>query len=167
MQSMTDYEHWRDSLHDSPRPDDGPDERSIRYFTHDYTADTRLEFTRTGQRSELTLSFSSEDPDMGTEEMIYAGENGESIWACNERTRRGDIVVLYCTSPRSYIHSIWRSNSGGIFNPFDYYHCRTTVCDGILTPHITFKDLKDDEYMSQVPIVRRNLQGINGIELTA
>ena len=96
-----------------------------------------------------------------------AGENGESIWACNERTRRGDIVVLYCTSPRSYIHSIWRSNSGGIFNPFDYYHCRTTVCDGILTPHITFKDLKDDEYMSQVPIVRRNLQGINGIELTA
>lgn len=63
-----------------------------------------------------------------------AGENGESIWACNERTRRGDIVVLYCTSPRSYIHSIWRSNSGGIFNPFDYYHCRTTVCDGILTP---------------------------------
>ena len=33
MQSMTDYEHWRDSLHDRPRPDDGPDERNIRYFT--------------------------------------------------------------------------------------------------------------------------------------
>ena len=79
MQSMTDYEQWRDSLHDRPRPDEGPDERNIRYFTHDYTADTRLEFTRTGQRSELTLSFSSEDPDMGTEEMIYAGENGESM----------------------------------------------------------------------------------------
>ena len=93
--------------------------------------------------------------------------NGESIWACNERTRRGDIIVLYCTSPRSYIHSIWRSNSGGIFNPFDYYHCRTTVCDGILTPHITYKDLKNDNYMSQVPIVRRNLQGVNGIELSA
>ena len=72
--------------------------------------------------------------------------NDQQIWACNERTRRGDIIVLYCTSPRSYIHSIWRSNSGGIFNPFDYYHCRTTVCDGILTPHITFKDLKNDEY---------------------
>ncbi len=93
--------------------------------------------------------------------------NDQSIWACNERTRRGDIIVLYCTSPRSYIHSIWRSNSGGIFNPFDYYHCRTTVCDGILTPHITFNDLKGDEYMSQVPIVRRNLQGVNGIELSA
>ena len=96
-----------------------------------------------------------------------AGENGESIWACNERTRRGDIIVLYCTSPRSYIHSIWRSNSGGIFNPFDYYHCRSTVCDGVLIPPIAFNDLKKDEYMSQVPIVRRNLQGVNGIELSA
>lgn len=93
--------------------------------------------------------------------------NDQSIWACNERTRRGDIIVLYCTSPRSYIHSIWRSNSGGIFNPFDYYHCRTTVCNGILTPHISFKELKNDDYMSQVPIVRRNLQGVNGIELSA
>ena len=93
--------------------------------------------------------------------------NDQSIWACNERTRRGDIIILYCTSPRSYIHSIWRSNSGGIFNPFDYYHCRTMVCDGILTPQISFNDLKSDQYMSQVPIVRRNLQGINGIELSA
>ena len=89
-----------------------------------------------------------------------------NIWACNERTRRGDIIVIYCTSPRSYIHSIWRANSEGIFNPFDYYHCRTTVCDGILIPHISFKDLKTDSYFAEVPIVRKNLQGINGIELS-
>lgn len=93
--------------------------------------------------------------------------NSESIWACNERTRRGDIVVMYCLSPRSYIHSIWRSNSGGIFNPFDHYHCRTTLCDGVEAPHISIKDLKADAYMSQLPIVRRNLQGLNGIELTS
>ena len=47
--------------------------------------------------------------------------NDSGVWACNERTRRGDIVILYCTSPRSYIHSIWRAKSNGIFNPFDYY----------------------------------------------
>ena len=67
---------------------------------------------------------------------------------------------MYCTTPRSYIHSVWRSNSGGIYNPFDYYHCRTTVCDGVITPHITNKDLKSDSYMSQLPIVKKNLQGI-------
>lgn len=79
MQALSDYENWRDGLHDSPRPEPGPDERSIRYFSHDYTADTKLEYTRTGQRAELSLSFSSEDPDMGTEEMVYAGESSESM----------------------------------------------------------------------------------------
>ena len=91
----------------------------------------------------------------------------ESIWACNERTRRGDIVIIYCKSPRSYIHSIWRAKSGGIFNPFDYYHCRTTVCDGAIIPQISYYDLKADDYFSKVPIVRKNLQGINGVSLTA
>lgn len=90
-----------------------------------------------------------------------------SIWACNERTRKGDLIILYCTSPRSYLHSIWRADSAGIFNPFDYYHCRTTVRDGIRLPQISFADLKEDSYFSQLPIVRKNLQGINGIELSA
>lgn len=90
-----------------------------------------------------------------------------SIWACNERTRKGDLVIVYCTSPRSYLHSIWRADSTGIFNPFDYYHCRTTVRDGVRLPEISFSDLKDDPYFSQLPIVRRNLQGVNGIELSA
>ncbi|WP_028897775.1 restriction endonuclease subunit R [Prevotella sp. HUN102] len=94
-------------------------------------------------------------------------DNQGHIWACNERTKRGDIIIIYCTSPRSYIHSIWRANSGGIFNPFDSYQCRTAVCDGIRIPEIGFKDLKADKYFSQVPIVRGNLQGINGVELSA
>lgn len=93
--------------------------------------------------------------------------NKEHVWACNERTRRGDIIVMYCLSPRSYIHSIWRASSGGIFNPFDYYHCRTTVCDGVRIPKITIQDLKDDDYFKDIPIVRKNLQGIKGWELTA
>jgi len=96
----------------------------------------------------------------------YEGEFN-SIWACNERTKRGDIVIVYCLSPRSFIHSIWRANTAGIFNPFDYYKCRTTVCDGIRVPEISSKDLKADKYFSNVPIVRKNLQGINGVELSA
>lgn len=96
----------------------------------------------------------------------YEGEFN-SVWACNERTKRGDIVVVYCLSPRSYIHSIWRANTNGIFNPFDYYKCRTTICDGIRVPEISSKDLKADEYFSNIPIVRKNLQGINGVELSA
>lgn len=105
--------------------------------------------------------------DKGDYEQLEKMEEGEHIWACNERTRRGDIVVIYCTSPHSHIHSIWRASSEGIFNPFDYYHCRTLVSDGIKVPKITFNDLKSHPYFSNVPIVRRNLQGLNGIELTS
>ena len=93
--------------------------------------------------------------------------NPNLVWACNERTRRGDIVIIYCLSPRSYIHSIWRAKTNGIFNPFDFYHCRVNVCEGIKIPPITSKELKADEYFSQVPIVRKNLQGIKGTEFTA
>lgn len=102
------------------------------------------------------------------DELVGKGyTDNDQIWACNERTRRGDIIVMYCLSPRSYIHSIWRANSGGQFNPFDYFHCRTTVTDGVAMPLITFNDLKADAYFSQVPIVRKNLQGINGVQLSA
>ena len=89
------------------------------------------------------------------------------VWACNERTKRGDIIVIYCNSPRSYVHSIWRANSNGIFNPFDYFHNRIKICDGLKIPPISFNDLKNDEYFSQISFVRRNLQGINGVELSA
>ena len=91
----------------------------------------------------------------------------ESTWACNERTKRGDIVVLYALSPYSCIHSIWRASSNGVFNPFDYYHCRTKIRDGIIVPPVINKELKDHPYFSQLPIVRRNLQGVNGIGLSA
>lgn len=102
------------------------------------------------------------DVKMIEQEGIYNG-----VWQCNERTRRGDIIVMYARTPYSCIHSIWRANSSGIFNPFDYYHTRTTVQNGIIIPPITFAELKSHPYFSQLPIVRKNLQGVNGIELTA
>lgn len=89
------------------------------------------------------------------------------IWQCNERTRRGDIIVLYALSPYSYIHSIWRAKSGGFFNPFDIYQTRTTICGCQEIPAISSKELKEHPYFKQLPIVRKNLQGINGVELSA
>ena len=77
IDSINGYENWRDSLHDNPLPE--PDEHQYRFYTHDYPADTTLEYTRKGSRSELTLSFGSEDPDMGSEEMVLGGDHGESM----------------------------------------------------------------------------------------
>lgn len=89
-----------------------------------------------------------------------------SIWAGNEETRRGDIVIIYALNPHSHIHSVWRAVEDGNINPFNYYCNRITVSQKIEVPHVTSKELKEDEYMKNVSIVRKNLQGINGWELT-
>ena len=77
IQSIQDYENWRDSLYD--RPENTPDEQVSMTFSHDYPNDTVLEYSRSGKDSTLRLSFTSEDPDAGSEELIYHGENGESM----------------------------------------------------------------------------------------
>ena len=77
METIGDYENWRDKQQDSPMPE--PDEHQYRFYSHDYTADTTLEYSRMRNRAELMLTFSSEDPDMGAEEMVYGGENRESM----------------------------------------------------------------------------------------
>lgn len=92
--------------------------------------------------------------------------NATSAWTCNEQTKRGDIIVIYVTKPYSRIHSIWRANSAGIFNPFDYYQARTTICNGIKIPPICFNELKDDLYFQKIPIIKQSLQGVNGKKLT-
>lgn len=89
-----------------------------------------------------------------------------SVWAGNERTKRGDIYVLYALSPHSKIISIWRAVSGGAPNPFDYYTNRIVMGQRIEVPAITFDELKADDKMSQAAVVRNNLNGINGRELT-
>lgn len=44
------------------------------WHSHDYPDDTKMTVgIREDGATQLTLSFTSEDPDMGTEEMIYAG----------------------------------------------------------------------------------------------
>ena len=89
------------------------------------------------------------------------------FWQCSERVLRGDIVVVYCRSPRSYIHSIWRAACDGLFNPFDNYTTRTLLVNGVKIPEITHKELREHPYFKEVPIVRKNLQGIGRTELSA
>ena len=91
--------------------------------------------------------------------------DNDSLWACNENTRRGDIVVLYAVSPNSCIHSIWRADSEGTFNPFDYYQNRTRVSEGVKVSRIPLKELKEDPEFGELPMLNNNLQGLNGKRL--
>lgn len=90
-----------------------------------------------------------------------------SVWTCNENTKRGDIIIMYVLSPYSCIQSIWRADIDGVYTPFNYYNSRARVTDGILIPHITLKELKADPYFSQLAITRKNFQGVNGVQFSA
>lgn len=94
-------------------------------------------------------------------------EGAKSVWTCNENTKRGDIIVMYVLSPYSCIQSIWRADIDGVYTPFNFYNSRTRATNGILVPHITLNELKADSYFSNLPITRKNFQGVNGVKFSA
>ncbi len=80
IQSIQDYENWRDRQYDLPEPDSTtPDEHATYAYSHDYPDDTKLEYVRDGEHAELRLSFTSEDPDTSVEEMLLGSDNVESL----------------------------------------------------------------------------------------
>jgi hypothetical protein len=91
----------------------------------------------------------------------------ESEWTCNENTKKGDIIVMYCRTPYSCIQSVWRANIDGAYSPFGNWSGRTVITDGIVVPSVKLSELKAHPYFAQLPIVRKNLQGVNGVPLSA
>ncbi len=74
---------------------------------------------------------------------------------------------MYCLAPYSYIHSIWRATTDGIADPFYHWYGSVYIGEGQKVAQITLNELKSDSYFSQHPLVRKNLQGVNGYPLTS
>lgn len=89
-------------------------------------------------------------------------EDSTSHWQGNIDIRRGDILLMYCLSPRSYIHSIWRAISDGFIDPFFYYHTTVWIGSPIKTVPVTFKELKNDPLLSKKGLIKADLQGPSG-----
>ena len=83
------------------------------------------------------------------------------IWQGNERSCRGDLVLVYCLAPYSAIKYVYRVVSEGIFNPFDRYQARIAICRGVQVPDITIDEIKKE--FGHLPIVKKNMQGLNGV----
>lgn len=54
-------------------------EEEHRLYSHDYPGDTQLAYVKNDKEVELTISFTSEDPDCGTEDVYYHGYAGETM----------------------------------------------------------------------------------------
>ena len=99
------------------------------------------------------------------DEISEDNENGIHWWQCSPDTRAGDLIVMYLRTPVSAISSIWRAVSVGFIDPFFWYYRATYIGRPIKIDKIPIGVIKSDEILSKMPIVSKNLQGINGVEL--
>lgn len=87
---------------------------------------------------------------------------------CNPDTRAGDTIIMYLRTPYSRLDSIWRSVCEGFNDPFfGYYRCTYIGLPQKLNQKscFTLKEMQNDKILGQLPIVKKNMQGINGVEL--
>lgn len=83
-------------------------------------------------------------------------------WNGNPDTQPGDIIIMYCLSPRSHIHSIWRAVTPGYLDPFFHFYSYIYIGKPQHISPISIKEIKDDKILSTMSIVKANMQGING-----
>ena len=86
-------------------------------------------------------------------------------WQCSPDTLAGDAIVMYLKSPISAIDSVWRSVSIGFNDPFFYYYRCTYIAKPCKINRISQKMIEKDSVFKELPIVKKNMQGLNGVEL--
>lgn len=103
----------------------------------------------------------------GSKDDIFLDESKDVVtcWQCDPDTRAGDMIVMYLRTPISAVDSVWRSVSIGFNDPFFYYYRCTYIANPVGVKRITQKQLQQDKILKDMPIVRKNMQGINGVEL--
>ena len=100
-----------------------------------------------------------------SDEELADDENIIVRWQCSDYAKAGDIAVMYLRTPISSVDSVWRCVSDGFVDPlFLHYKCAYITKPEKIN-RISQKQLEADEIFSQYPLVRKNMQGINGMEL--
>lgn len=103
----------------------------------------------------------------GSENDFFLKNKKSSIkcWQCDPEALAGDMAIMYLRSPASAFDSIWKVVSTGFNDPFFYYY-RCAYIEKIQSiSRISLHELRKDSVFQTLPIVRKNMQGINGVEI--
>lgn len=92
-------------------------------------------------------------------------DKSQTFWMGNKDTEAGDIIVMYVLAPRSEVHSIWRAARPGIVEPFRGYYSTVWITRPQLLKPLYLLEIKNDPILSQMPLVKGNMQGINGRQI--
>lgn len=95
-----------------------------------------------------------------------AGAESVSYWQGSLETRKGDIILMWCASPRSYLHSIWRTLGDGFNDPFFFFYSTIRVGHPTKILPITFSEFSKHPLLSSKPAVRAHFQGASGTPFT-
>jgi hypothetical protein len=85
-----------------------------------------------------------------------------SYWQGSLETRRGDLVLIWCASPRSYLHSVWRALSDGFVDPFFHFYSEIRVGHPARMPPLSFAEIAAHPVLGAMPAVRAHFQGTSG-----
>lgn len=97
--------------------------------------------------------------------LLKADKDTTYFWQGNQDTKKGDIIVMYCLSPRSGIEFIGRAVNDGIRDPFFHYYGSITLGHIQQVEPLKLAEIKSDNHLKELPIVRKNFQGVNGTRL--
>lgn len=97
--------------------------------------------------------------------LIEAKRETTYFWQGNQDTLNGDIILMYCLSSKSSIEFVCRAVNDGVRDPFFHYYGSITLGHIQHIKPITLAEIKTDEYLKELPIVRKNFQGVNGTRL--
>lgn len=97
--------------------------------------------------------------------LIEVKEETTYFWQGNQDTLKGDIILMYCLSPKSSIEFVCRAVNDGVRDPFFHYYGSITLGHIQHIKPITLAEIKTDEHLKELPIVRKNFQGVNGTRL--
>ena len=100
-------------------------------------------------------------------EVLDNTSSGDLFWQANLATNLGDICLMWCVKPRSYLHSIWRATSEGFADPFFWGYSLAWIGQPIQIPPIKFSEIAAHPVLSQKSIVRAHFQGSSGKSFTA
>lgn len=95
-----------------------------------------------------------------------ADEKSVSYWQGSLETRKGDIILMWCASPRSYLHSVWRALDDGFIDPFFYFYSLIRVGLPVKITPLRFSELSNHPILASKPAVRAHFQGASGTAFT-
>ncbi len=96
------------------------------------------------------------------EYLDQAADDTVSYWQGNLETRDGDIVLMWCASPRSHLHSVWRALGNGFLDPFFHYYSMIRVGYPVKVTPLRFSEIAKHPILGSKPAVRAHFQGRSG-----